>query len=360
MRFNNQSGFAIVITMMILAILTLIGTTSLHTSNIERSISTFHQIHEMNFYAADSGAPIASVHLLDSDFLPEADYSNPDWTGTDTMNLSNGTEFTYIVNHQVNSDGDVLRYGDVDGDYLWEINTTHGRPLEMITTNGTHIGRGGSVRIDVELVFTPAFTTPQAALWVDAPDEVDFKGNASVIGDSMDISLCPDVPDVLHHLTPIDPMDEPAHFGFDYVHEPSGGMYPFGPVKNNLSKTANYIGTEFPTDLAEASTADNPVIIIINGDLEINNEDLKVPAYGVLFIDGNLRINGNVEWYGLIISTGNTSIGNGTADITGSLVTGESADVDISGTITIQYDCSILINLFDALSGYRMTSWRKV
>ena len=357
---KNENGYAIISAVLILALLTLIGVSSLRTSITEVQISTNFLIHYMNFYAAESGAPVASIYLLDSDFLPESDYSNPDWMGTDTMNLANGTQFTYEVIHQVNSDGDVLRYGDVNGDYLWEINTTHGRPLEVVTTHGTHIGRGGDAAVQVRLQFTPPFILPEAALWVENPDTVNFKGNATVSGDSTDPSLCSDVPDVLHHLNPINPKDEPAHFGDEFVHESSGGMYPFGPVKDNLSKRADYVGDTFPTEIAEASTIDNPVVIIIEGDLEINNEDLKVPAYGVLYVDGNLRINGNVEWTGLIISTGNTSVGNGTADIIGSLVTGESAEVDISGTITIQYDCSVLNDLYGNLSRSRMTSWRQI
>jgi hypothetical protein len=357
---KNEKGFAIVSALLILMAVTIIGISSMSTSITEVQISTNSLIYHMNFYAADSGAPVASIDLLDSDFLSESEYSDVDWIGTSTINLGNGTQFTYEIIHQVNSDGDVLRYGDVDGDYLWEINTTHGRPLEVVTTHGTHIGRGGDATVKVTLQFNPPFVVPEAALWIENPDTVNFQGNATVTGDSTDIGVCSDVPDVIHHLNPIDPMDEPKHFGDEFVHESSGGMYPFGPVKDNLSKRADYIGSEFPTDLAEASTPDNPVVIIIEGDLEINNQDLKVPAYGVLYVDGNLRINGNVEWTGLIVSTGNTSIGNGTADIIGSLVTGESAEVDISGAITIQYDCSTLKDLFVDLSRYRMTSWRQI
>jgi hypothetical protein len=357
---KNENGFVIISAILVLSLLTIIGISSMKMSITEVQISTNSLIHHMNFYAADSGAPVASIDLLDHDFLSESDYSDVDWIGTRTMNLGNGTQFTYEVNHQVDSDGNVLRYGDVNGDYLWEINTTHGRPLEIVTTHGTHIGRGGDAEVVVTLQFDPPFIPPEAALWVENPDTVNFKGNATVSGDSTDLDVCSDVPDVLHHIDPINPMDEPAHFGDEFIHESSGGMYPFGPVKDNLTKRADYIGDTFPTEIAEDSTIDNPVVIIIEGDLEINNEDLKVPAYGILYVDGNLRINGNVEWTGLIISTGNTSVGNGTADIIGSLITGESAEVDISGTITIQYDCSTLNDLYSKLSRYRMTSWRQI
>jgi hypothetical protein len=357
---KNENGYVIVVALLVLSILTVIAVTGLRTSITEQQISTNALIHHMNFYAADSGPAVASIVLKDETFLPESEYANASWLGTDTIDLPNGTQFTYEVTHQVNSDGEILRYGDPDGDHLWEINTTVGRPLEIVESHGTHIGRGGDAAVQVTLQFSPAFELPNTALWVDNPDAVDFKGNATVSGDSIDPSLCPDVPDVLHHLNPINPMDEPAHFGEEFVHESSGGMYPFGPVKESLLERADHVGSLFPTVLAEASTSDDPVVIIIEGDLQINNEDLKTPAYGILYVDGNLRINGNVEWNGLIVTTGNASVGNGTADITGCLVTGDSADVDISGTIIIQHDCTTLQSLFDNLSRYRMTSWRQL
>lgn len=357
---KNENGYVIVVALLILSILTVIGTAALSNSITESKMATNSLIYKMNFYAAESGAPVAAVRLKSESFLPESEFGNPDWSASGTLDLGNKTQFTYVVNHQVDGDGNVLRYGDEDGDHLWEINTTTGRPLETVVTDGTHLHKGGNAKIKVTLQFVPAFELPNTALWVDDPDKVDFKGNASVIGDSEDTTVCPDVPDVLHHLNPVNPMDEPKHYGEDFVHESSGGMYPFGPVKAALMKNADYIGSSFPTDLAEASTADNPVIIIIEGDLQINNEDLKVPAHGVLYVDGNLRINGNVEWNGLIVTTGDASVGNGTADIRGCLVTGESADVDISGTIVIQHDCKTLGDLFDNLSRYRMTSWRQL
>ena len=359
-RLNNQDGYVIVVALGILVILTLIGTASIRVSHTETLISTNSLIHKMNFYAAESGWPVASLALKDESFLAEDDYGNASWVGTGEGDLTNSTHYSYEVTHRVDADGNVLRYGDADGDHLWEINTTVGRPLEIVESHGTHTGRGGDAAVRVTLQFAPAFVLPEAALWVDDPEKVDFKGNATVEGDSSDEDVCPDVPDVIHHLNPINPMDEPKHYGDEFVHESSGGMYPFGIVRDSLNKRADHVGSTFPSSLAESSTPDEPVIIIVTGDLHLNNDDLKLPAYGVLYVDGDVHINGNVEWNGLIVTAGNASVGNGTATINGSLVTGEAADVDISGTIDIKYDCAMLKNLFNKLSGYRMTSWRQI
>lgn len=357
---KNEEGSIIIMAILLLAALTIIGIAGVRMSTTEVQISTNALIYNAAFYAADSGPQVAKRQLFDEDFLPESSYGDPDWVGTGGGDLDGMTRYDYEIVHQVNSDGEVLRYGDPDGDHLWEINTISGRPLEFIVSHGTHIGRGGNATVEVALMFRPSFEMPGAALWVEDPDKVNFQGNATVKGDSFDLDMCPDAPDVIHHMDPTIPMDEPAHYGDDFVHQPSGGAYPFSLVYDSLSKSADYIGLEFPTDLAEASTLDAPVVIIIEGDLILNNADLKLPANGVLYVNGNLRINGNVEWNGLIITTGDTSMGNGTAVINGALVTGEIADVDISGTITIQYDCTTLQNLFDWFSIYRITSWRQL
>jgi hypothetical protein len=357
---KNERGSVIIMAMMLLAALTIIGIAGVNTSTTEVQISTNALIYNAAFYAADSGPQVAKRQLLDEDFLPESSYGDPGWVGTGGGDLDGRTRYDYEVVHQVNSDGEVLRYGDPDGNHLWEINTISGRPLEFVVSHGTHIGRGGNATVEATMMFRPGFEMPGAALWVDNPDLVDFQGNATVEGDAFDLDLCADVPDVLHDTTPLNPMDEPAHYGDEFIHEDSNGMYPFGPVYDNLSERADYIGTEFPTDLAEESTLDNPVVIIIEGDLEINNADLDFPANGILYVNGDLRINGNVEWNGVIITTGDASVGNGTADINGALITGQAANVDISGTITIQYDCTTLQNLFDWYSGYKITSWKQL
>jgi len=366
---KNEDGYVIVMALMILSILTVIGLAGIRTSITEVQISTNHQISIMNFYAAESGIAIGPLWAGSKDNYPETEWGNVAFVGeSDIMDLSNGTAFDFEVTPQVRidpADGvqKVLRYGDTNADFLDELNFTTGRPLIEVVSDGTHTGRGGLSRIKATYAFAPAFVIPEAALWVENSDLVDFKGNATVVGDSSDESVCSDVPDMVYHQSPLNPVDIPKHYGDSFDHELSGGMYPYGPVKDSLTKRADYIGNTadgFPTALAEASTPDNPVIIILTGDIQINNEDLKVPAYGVLYIDGNLRINGDVEWNGLIVTTGDTSVGNGTANINGSLVTGENADVDLTGTIVVQYDCSTLNELFNKFSGYRMSSWMQL
>ena len=67
---------------------------------------------------------------------------------------------------------------------------------------------------------------------------------------------------------------------------------------------------------------------------------------GILLIDGDVKMNGRFEWFGLIIVSGDIGKGNGIANISGGVMA-RNADIDVAGSeilgnITFQYSaCSI-------------------
>ena len=66
---------------------------------------------------------------------------------------------------------------------------------------------------------------------------------------------------------------------------------------------------------------------------------------GILLVDGDVRINGNFEWFGLIIARDDITKGNGNATITGAIMARNaqiSDNSDVQGNITINYSqCSL-------------------
>ncbi len=84
---------------------------------------------------------------------------------------------------------------------------------------------------------------------------------------------------------------------------------------------------------------------------------------GILLVDGNLELNGGFKWYGLIIATGSVDFtGGGEKNITGGVMAGESAtvQVDIGGNAGIIY-CSIVQDqIRQRVSPLRMARWRDV
>ena len=62
-RLNNEEGYMIVVVLMILSILTVIATAGTNNSITEQRSATNEQIHELSFYAADTGKAYVIEHV---------------------------------------------------------------------------------------------------------------------------------------------------------------------------------------------------------------------------------------------------------------------------------------------------------
>ena len=91
---KNEEGSLIIIVLMVLTLLTLVGTSGIHTANTEIEIATSELIYQTNFYLAE-GAAMEAVATLENN--PDPLTSPPDWLQTTPgeMNLDNYTEDTY-------------------------------------------------------------------------------------------------------------------------------------------------------------------------------------------------------------------------------------------------------------------------
>jgi hypothetical protein len=63
MNVNNEDGYMIVVVLMILSILTVIATAGTNNSITEQRSATNEQIHELSFYAADTGRAYVIEHI---------------------------------------------------------------------------------------------------------------------------------------------------------------------------------------------------------------------------------------------------------------------------------------------------------
>ncbi|HET7664999.1 MAG TPA: hypothetical protein VFK56_02735, partial [Mycobacterium sp.] len=82
-------------------------------------------------------------------------------------------------------------------------------------------------------------------------------------------------------------------------------------------------------------------IIYVTGTLHLNNGR----GQGILLVDGDIKVNGNYQWYGLIIARDDIIKGNGTANVHGAVMTRNVNIADLNevlGNITFRYSqCSI-------------------
>jgi hypothetical protein len=99
--------------------------------------------------------------------------------------------------------------------------------------------------------------------------------------------------------------------------------------------------------LIKASCVNYFPIIYVAGDLEIHGGR----GQGILLVEGNVKINGGFQFYGLVIAKGDVLQGTGGAHLHGALMTGNNATVgsgtlgdaeELIGNIRIDYSqCSL-------------------
>jgi hypothetical protein len=357
MFINNENGaLTIIASLMILVLLTILGTMALRTSITELQGATNALIYQKNFYVAESGIALAPEWVKLN--LAESDFNNVDYIGEFDMQLDGANHFYAQVEHQKDidpADGHekVLLYGDENGDYLNEINFTTGVPLEIVTSNGTHI-RGGNCKIRATFIFEPIFMMPDAALLVHS--SVNGNGvSGQIIGEGPPGTDCEPVADIKFEVLG-GPIEYGGSLGDTPKIEQSSGMYPFPLIKELIEKYATQkIPGSNNVDNIETSE-ESPGVVLLTGNSKVTN----LTGYGILFIDGDFKATGNLDWHGLILVGGNVVFsGGGSKMIYGAVIVLYEAQA-INGSVDIIYDCDVLNNLFDNFSNYRMTSWSQI
>jgi hypothetical protein len=360
MKNQNGSGSLIVISLMVLVLLTLMGTASIKQSNTELAIATNFAIYQKNFYTAESGISIAPLWIKSN--LDPADYTDVDYFGTfnDPHFGSKGlNSFSVDVEHitavdPVDGETKVLLYGDPDGDYLNEINFEDGVPFEEVTSTGSHV-RGGETMITATFQFEPIFMMPDAALRVNS--SVDGNGvSGSVVGEHISGSSCADVADIMYDVAG-GTIEYGGDLGLTPRIEESTGMYPMSLLIPVIEKNATQtiIGSNNIDEAVIITSAENPGVIVLKGDSKATN----LVGFGILLVDGNFEMAGNLSWTGLILVNGNIVFSGGGTKVIHGAVIGAGEAVALNGSVDIQYDCDALSSLYDEFSNYRMLTWKQ-
>ena len=174
-----------------LGVLALLGTTAVVTTTTEIKIGGNYKVSEQAFYEAQGGCEEARARLRANVANPihDAYPAQTQWRayvgslasakekGYDPSNSMHvrydrlPTDFGYTVQirHQTDAGGNIVYWGDTNGDALNERNTTTGETIYLVTSYGS---RGGSNKaIKVEAMRVPTITVP-SALYVEAPTTV--------------------------------------------------------------------------------------------------------------------------------------------------------------------------------------------
>ena len=139
-QMNNSNGGVTIAALLILAVLTIIGISSISTSNIEVQIATNDKVHKMAFYAADGGTELGT-ELLELNIACASGFTSDDLPITDDITAVDGDFWMQSV-----APGPVGSFpSDTERDVL--INNTAGTHTNLSIFGATALGVGGAIEM---------------------------------------------------------------------------------------------------------------------------------------------------------------------------------------------------------------------
>jgi Tfp pilus assembly protein PilX len=399
---QREKGMVLPAALVFFGVLALLGTTAVVTTTTEIKIGGNYKASEQAFYEAQGGCEEARARLRTNVANPinDAYPTQAQWRayvgslasakekGYDPSNsmhvrydrVPSDFGYTIQIRHQTDAGGNIVYWGDTNGDALNERNTTTGENIYLVTSYGS---RGGSNKaIKVETMRVPTITVP-SALYVEAATTVqgshtyiigtDSCGSTDKAGivttenpGSVTVNGSPHVtgmgggdPDIVYNGTNmdiqalIDAFKESADFSYTVssaTHSP--GSIP-GPGEGWGTPTPGAT----PQDPSSCSLSN-----IVHYDTGGTYVTLSagVSGCGMLFIEGDLDINGDFSWYGPVIVTGSVLFtGGGDKHITGALIVGGSAVLDVMGANASIVYCSSAISDQTNNRPLQLLSWRE-
>lgn len=387
MRLKNEQGAVLVITVLILVIISVIGTAALRTTNTELLVARNEKINNKAFYLAEAGIEHAKAKIY-----------NYQYEGFNSTDLGGN----YI--RKIGDFNNTISFNDTlsNGTYIVSVNSTIYDGEFFNSTNSTILSKGimgnaqksikvgysfKDYRIDVDV--DAAFS-----IYTDEPN-IDVKGAGTVISgedynwpDQFYCSGSNCGSDVNGSVS----KENAIYSQNDLTLETSGNpeIYPSyddstegnGKYDNNywmnfvneLISLADNVSYSDSIDSSDLGTREHPEITYVqsNSTLSAGTED----GAGILIIDSpDVQFSGNFHFEGqvIILNENYTSISlkaSGTPYIYGNLVVagnGNSTieiqeEYDFTGTPNIRYSYQALrnVNNADKLTDPKVLYWKEI
>jgi len=123
--------------------------------------------------------------------------------------------------------------------------------------------------------------------------------------------------------------------------------------------SASVVITNTNVSSVNYGSAASPVVAYREGDVRIQGNS---QGWGLLVVNGTLRLAGTFNWYGVILCTGTIECGAGTARVHGGMVQGPAgAAITLTGTIDARYS-SAGVDLATRLTGryVAFNGWQEI
>jgi len=398
---TDDKGMALPLSLMFLMILSIVGSTAAMLTTTDLKIGGNHRASDRAIYAAEAGIEEARARMKMGATSPISDghpsqtqwsafigseikangkgYDNGNAMHLRTNSLQTDLDYTVRIAHQTDGSGNILFYGDSDGNGTSERNSSTGRNIYAVSSTGL---AGGALRtVEAEAARIPPITAP-AALYVEATTTV--QGNTSIIGtDGCGVSDLPGivtkeppgsvvlhglplvagagatVPSIQYSATDLDVQSMVDSFiGFaDHTYNAGSETH----TGTTVPGPGDGWGTPWPgITLQDPSSCSENTIVHYDTDGTDITLSGGVTGCGILLVEGDLEIHGNFSWYGVIIATGSVIFtGGGDRNITGTMLAGGSADGDlIGGNSNIVY-CSSAVTDQTEGRALKLLTWKE-
>lgn len=346
---GNESGMVLLISLLVILLLILVGTTSIMTTSMDLQISGNFKKGEQALYQADAGVERVIGYLKKNTVSYPTTADSPT---TLTVTCPAGYSFnTSVALNYVAPNIYKFKMTGAASNSTRSIEVYIRGSLLPGTADGAVAMYGGGPAV--------AFKTGAGGGYAvdghDYPVPSDPNCNGNACDTTADASLAA-LPGLYTVMTPTLTGDVTAHLG---------GNPPQTIGSSKESTYQNLVNTVIASNLYQTTlgTRANPAITLIPNGTTLN---ASINGAGIIIVDegGELRINGNFCFEGLIILRGSGRVtGNGTANIFGSLVTiGHDAKlIDLTGSINIFYSSAAIANLSNIeATNIKKTAWREI
>jgi Tfp pilus assembly protein PilX len=403
-RINN-SGMVTAVALLLLAVLTLLGTAAVVVTSTDILIGGNYKVSEQAFYAAEAGVEEARARLRSTagaNLIADTSPTSTQWrayigtlemaqkanercpspcvgfnsslaTHSQRVSLAPSMNYVVEIRHKTdnpNGTGNVMYWDGVTRNT--DVTNSNNRNIYLLTSSGY---TGNSFRtVEAEITKPTAIPVP-TPLYVKANSTVqgssthiigtdqcgsDNKhGVATTLSSgSVNINGGPSItgtsgtdPDILYNAPDLD----------------IAGMVNSLKTQANFSynvSSATQTGMNWGTPILGA-TQQNPSTCTDHNIVDYNTNGTYIrlaggtTGCGILLVEGNLEVNGGFSWNGIIIVTGSvTYSGGGDKQVTGGILSGGTVDADlVSGNANIVY-CSDAVNSQSNSLPLRNLSWR--
>jgi hypothetical protein len=413
---GRERGVVLITALGLVTVMAMVGAIAAYMSTTNVRIGGNERTSMVSFYAAEAGTEEARARLPASAGDVRIIDNSPDSTawrvfiGSDDKaavvgyeagnpdheliaSLQDGLSYTVVIRH-AETDGQVEFWGDPNGDGVFTRNTAGASPRNQNIYRITSYGTDGATlkTVAIETVQLPPPSAP-GPLYVEAPtnllgssttilgavqantgnepcgaaavpgistilaqgdgsgyDPIDTRGDLTITGD----------PDIrygardINIQAMIDTFKPLADFTYTVSSETMTGSETPGPGEGWGTPTNG------PT-LQDPSSCSEAHIIHIDTQGTYVRLSGQTTGCGMLLVEGDLDVNGGFSWYGPILVSGQVIYtGGGNKQVTGTVMSEGSADLDvIGGNANIVY-CSTAINNINVNRPMRILNWLEV